>query len=747
MKTSHNDHKCDYYTNPCEHIHDEMQWLHFLITAHVLRLRKVNFYEGVRDFQEFFISDGEIDALLAAGFSEEQVANDEEYSRPIAQLLAQAVKIRADIDECLVKSASNDVFLPIAQLTTCFRLSDFELQVLMICLAAQIDPRYEKLYAYLQNDRTKRYPSVDLIFNLLDLSFDERISARYYFAPRGPLFKNRILEFLENGYVNAIPLLSKYLRVNERIAGYVMGSSYIDHELSSVAEVSYEQQALDSLIVSETIKNRLKNFIKWIQDSGSDKLQNFLCVFYGPYGAGKNEAAAAVCRELGLPLLTVDMAAVVNLELPIKQTLEMAFRESLLLPAVLYFKNSDILFDDSDNSGVNSELFLKTVNENSWLSIIGSSKHLEVRGQLSAQRFIQLEFPVPDYNQRLDIWRKNLHGQCADSDETDIKELAGKFCFTGGQIRNAIATADNRVLWRSPENVRITLQDLYEGCRDQSNPKLNTLARRIKPTYTWQDIVLPKGQIAQLREITDYVKYKHVVYDDWGFNRKLSLGKGLNVLFSGPSGTGKTMAAEIIANELNMDLYKIDLSTVVSKYIGETEKNLSKIFYEAETSNAILFFDEADALFGKRSEVKDAHDRYANIEIGYLLQKIDEYTGVVILATNLRKNMDEAFVRRMHFTVEFPFPEREYRLRIWQNFFPPETPLDQAIDFQFLARNFKVAGGNIKNIALTAAFYAADGGKIVTMNHLILASKREFQKMGKLCVKADFGEYFELVKD
>ena len=205
----------------------------------------------------------------------------------------------------------------------------------------------------------------------------------------------------------------------------------------------------------------------------------------------------------------------------------------------------------------------------------------------------------------------------------------------------------------------MTAADLQAACRLQSNRKLAELARKITPHYTWGDIVLPADRLQQLREICNQVKYRARVYDEWGFDRKLSLGKGLNVLFAGPSGTGKTMAAEIMAGELGLDLYKIDLSTVVSKYIGETEKNLARIFDEAETRNAILFFDEADALFGKRSEVHDSHDRYANIEISYLLQRMEEYDGVAILATNLHKNMDEAFVRRMHFTVEFPFPDAD----------------------------------------------------------------------------------------
>ena len=250
----------------------------------------------------------------------------------------------------------------------------------------------------------------------------------------------------------------------------------------------------------------------------------------------------------------------------------------------------------------------------------------------------------------------------------------------------------------------------------------------------------------QLREICNQVKYRARVYDEWGFDRKLSLGKGLNVLFTGPSGTGKTMAAEIMAGELGLDLYKIDLSTVVSKYIGETEKNLDRIFSEARDSNSILFFDEADALFGKRSEVRDSHDRYANIEISYLLQKMEEYDGIVILATNLQKNLDEAFARRMHFCVEFPFPQEADRLRIWQRIFPQEAPLSGDVDLSFMARQFKMTGGNIKNIAIAAAFMAAVNGGSINVEHLIKATKREYQKIGRLCTEADFAAYFDVVK-
>jgi SpoVK/Ycf46/Vps4 family AAA+-type ATPase len=236
------------------------------------------------------------------------------------------------------------------------------------------------------------------------------------------------------------------------------------------------------------------------------------------------------------------------------------------------------------------------------------------------------------------------------------------------------------------------------------------------------------------------------VYEQWGFERKLSLGKGIVALFSGSSGTGKTFAAEILAGDLGMDLYQIDLSCVVSKYIGETEKNLSRVFQEAQDSNAILFFDEADALFGKRSEVKDAHDRYANIEINYLLQKVEEYEGVIILASNMSKSIDAAFLRRMHFSIEFPFPDEDHRLQIWHGIFPPEAPLETDVDFKFLASNFKITGGNIKNVAVAAAFRAAEEQSRICMKHLIVSLKREYQKLGKVCEESEFGKYYELVR-
>jgi SpoVK/Ycf46/Vps4 family AAA+-type ATPase len=241
-----------------------------------------------------------------------------------------------------------------------------------------------------------------------------------------------------------------------------------------------------------------------------------------------------------------------------------------------------------------------------------------------------------------------------------------------------------------------------------------------------------------LREVVVAVRERPKVLDAWGVGQKLAASRGVTMLFAGPPGTGKTMAAEVIASELSLDLYRIDLSTIISKYIGETEKNLEKIFNEAQHSNAILFFDEADAIFGKRSEVKDAHDRYANIETSYLLQRMENYDGVTILATNLRANLDEAFTRRLQFAIDFPAPEKAYRQRIWETLFPPDVPRSSDLDFAPLARRFKLTGGNIRNVIVAAAYLAAAEDSPVTMRHLLHATRRELQKMGRLVNEEDF---------
>lgn len=348
---------------------------------------------------------------------------------------------------------------------------------------------------------------------------------------------------------------------------------------------------------------------------------------------------------------------------------------------------------------------------------------------------------MPSYQQRVKLWRHLLTpfldaaSLAAIEPIYGLNDLAGQFALNSAQIRDAMAAALDKA---SQEGRLVRREDLYYMARAFSNPRLSLLARKITPRYSWDDIILPADQVAILHELVATIRGRTKVLDVWGVGKKLAPSAGVTVLFAGPPGTGKTMAAEVIAHDLGLDLYKIDLSTVISKYIGETEKNLERIFQEAASSNSILFFDEADAIFGKRSEVKDAHDRYANIEISYLLQRMEAYDGVTILATNLRANLDDAFARRLQFAVDFPFPSQTERLRIWQTLFPPEVPHADTLDFTLLARRFELAGGNIRNIIVNAAYLAANEGGQVTMTHLLHSARRELQKMGRLISQENF---------
>ncbi|HEX8354849.1 MAG TPA: ATP-binding protein, partial [Pyrinomonadaceae bacterium] len=418
-------------------------------------------------------------------------------------------------------------------------------------------------------------------------------------------------------------------------------------------------------------------------------------------------------------------------------------------PAALYLEEFEALAERGDSDALRRDV-VAALEEYSWLTFVATEKTFEPAGLFGEHHVLRHELSMPDARESARLWPELVAengGGAAVGAGADWEGLAAKFRLTPGQMKDALTAARNYAHARGGRGASVEERDLYAGCRAQSNQKLGELARRLAHGQTWDDLILPADSVAQLRELCAQMRHRGVVYDVWGFGRRPSARRGLCALFYGPSGTGKTMAVEVVAGELQLDAFKIDLSTVVSKYIGETEKNLSRIFQEAESSNAILFFDEADALFGKRSEVKDAHDRYANIEINYLLQRVEEFDGMVVLATNLRKNIDEAFFRRMSFAVEFPFPEEADRYRIWRRHFPADAPLAEDVDFNFLAGRVNVAGGNIKNIVVNAAFLAAENSGRIHMRHLVRAARREYEKLGRVCTEMEFAPYQAMLGD
>jgi SpoVK/Ycf46/Vps4 family AAA+-type ATPase len=625
----------------------------------------------------------------------------------------------------------------LAWLRQAFNLSPFDMDVILIALAPELDLRYERLYAYLQDDVTRKRPGVDLALNLLSPSVEAKLTNRSRFAPAAPLIQHRLIDLIPDPQQMQPPLLSHALKLDEQIIRLLLGQADLDARLLPFCTIVEPSVAFNDLPLKAEMKQALCTLLCDAREAREPRK----LYFHGPHSTDKRRTAEALAAEVGAPLLVADLTRALASTTDFERLLRVLFREAWFQDAILYLDHLDAL--RSDERIMPYRQLLKTLTEDAGITLLAGSQPWVPAGEFSLG-MLTVSFPTPDFQERRTAWEASLSTAGMTLDTHDLDTLAGRFRLAPEQIAEAVVTAGNLAWWHAAINgpapsISPPSAVFFTAARAQCGHALTQVARKIEPKYTWADIVLPADTLAQLHEICQRVAYQHRVLDDWGFEGKLSQGKGVNALFAGPSGTGKTMAAEVIANELGLDLYKIDLSGVVSKYIGETEKNLDRVFTAAEDANAILFFDEADALFGKRSEVRDSHDRYANLEISYLLQKMEEYAGIAILATNLRQNLDESFLRRLAFTVHFPFPDEPDRRRIWSAIWPAQTPLADDVDVAFLARQFKLSGGNIKNIALAAAYLAAGDGESVTMTYLLQATRREYQKMGKVLSEAELG--------
>jgi AAA+ superfamily predicted ATPase len=728
------------YATAWEHLSEELRRLHLLICCRLPEQTNGTAATPAQQFKGLVLTEEEIRALLGNPLDRSSYGEDqdiEDSANP--DLQAALSRISSQIQARLTASLRTGTYLPFKYLAKLFHLTAFEEQCLLICLAPELDRKYEKLYAYLQDDVTRKKPSVDLVLQLLCQTMREKLAARLAFDPWSPLLKFRLLQMTDCTPDGPSTLLSRFLKLDDRVTNFLLGFPQIDARLVSFSQLLVECAQLDQVPVSGQLQSRIRSFIDWYNGRAESKREQIVFHFVGPYGSGKRLLAEAICHELKLPLLIAEAEKLAGGKVPFDEALWFLGREAALQSAALCIQDFDSVLADANHTSLLKSVLEVSKTFTLTLFLLGG-RSWKPPVLLSDHTFVELEIPIPDDRTRERLWGSHLAGQSPLTTRHEAGALASKFRFTPGQIQNAAVTARNLARWRSPDDGELTEEDLYAACRAQLDPKLNRLARKIQPLHTWSDIVLPPDPLAQLRELCQRVDLSYRVLGEWGFGAKLSTGKGVNALFTGPSGTGKTMAAEILANELGLELYKIDLSQVVSKYIGETEKNLDSIFSAAEKGNVILFFDEADSLFGKRSEVRDSHDRYANIEISYLLQKMEDYEGVAILATNLSQNLDEAFVRRLAFSIQFPFPDEADRRRIWLGIWPPGISLAEDVDLELLARQFKLSGGNIKNVALAAAFFAAGDAGIVHMSHLLQATRREFQKLGKLFPGFDQGD-------
>jgi hypothetical protein len=641
-------------------------------------------------------------------------------SRAITQALEEMEAGLAILRQRLTEEGGIPALEALAQ---SFRLNPFERDAILLCFAIDEDPAFATLCAYVQDDVNARYATPHLALSLLCQYREGRAAGRMAFLPSASLRRFRLLTDSDDGAATGRSWQA--LRIDERVADYVRGVNRLDERLAHLlraappAPLAGAQQAL------------VEQLVRWAESSAGQPWPPVHLT--GPAGIGKQAIASGFCARVGAQLYTLEPKHLPVHDAERHRLVHLMERETVLSSLALYIDVSDVDLADR----------VLVAATRDWIERSGGLLFVGARERWQFQRqIIHLAAPKLDAAAQCEIWTRSLQG-IANSVDGHVGAIVQQFDLGPAAISHAVTSA-SAIAGRREGDFLLLAEDLWQACREHAGWRLGSLAQRLVPCYSWDDIVLPEDLMRQLREIADQVAARPQVYETWKFGARLPRGRGISALFTGPSGTGKTMAAEILANHLQLDLYRIDLAGVVSKYIGETEKNLRSVFDVAEQSGAILFFDEADALFGKRSDVKDSHDRYANIEVNYLLQRMEDYRGLAILCTNRRSALDRAFLRRLRFLVEFPFPDSEHRRLIWSKVFPPEAPL-ASLDWDALSR-LEIAGGNIRNIALNAAFLASGEQTSIRMNHVLHAARREYAKIDKLLTEAEFGSHLRLMK-
>ena len=593
-------------------------------------------------------------------------------------------------------------------LCAAFRLSPFERDILLLCAGGALDAKFAAAVATAQGDPRRSQPTFGLALAALPEAHWSAL------APDAPLRYWRLIELGDGDGLTTAPL-----RIDERILHGLAGVPHLDerlqpllHPVAELPMLTDSQAAVARRLAEVWLSSGTGEAWPVIQLSGAD-------------ADTRQAIAAAGARELGLTLFRLAGADVPPSAADRDTFRRLWERETVLGPHAL-------LVEVDDHESAESLRGVRWLAEHvRGAMLISCLEPLRELGRTA----IRLEVARPTIREQRALWLETLGPQARQlNGELDV--IVQQFQLGPAAIRAAVTHVPAR-----PEAAAAPadppLGRLWDACRVQCRARLDDLAQRIEPAADWNGLVLPEPQLRTLREIATHLRHRATVYERWGFAGPGTRGLGISALFAGPSGTGKTMAAEVLAAELRLDLYRIDLSQVVSKYIGETEKNLRRVFDAAETGGAILLFDEADALFGKRSEVKDSHDRYANIEVGYLLQRMEAYRGLAILTTNLKQALDPAFLRRLRFVVQFPFPDAAQRAEIWRRVFPAATPTE-GLDPAKLAR-LNVAGGNIRNIALGAAFLAAEANEPVRMTHLERAARSECAKLERPATDAELG--------
>ncbi|GAA3405732.1 ATP-binding protein [Paenibacillus hodogayensis] len=717
----------DYYA-------DELRLLDWRLRQLFVRRRQLANDPQADALRSMYVSEDEF--LRMVGEADETEEWDADVDMELAHAGEEILRLEEHIAARKRASALRNAFLPTVYAASVFALDELEQRLILLGLAVELDRKYERIFGFLTDDLTVRLPTVSLALQLTCRSPEELRAGRLAFAADGKLARYWLAR--EDSEPYGRTLLSRPLALDRRMVAFLLDTGELDAGLQPGLTIHYPDEPLAPLLVHRDAQEQLAGFGSVLEARRSPGAAAIGLHVHGPAGVGKRLQVRHACARWGKNVLIADLNVYVAAPERFGALLLRTIREALLHQAVLAFAHTEALYPDEPDTAAKERLriFQAELDRFPLPVLLLSEPNVRLEWSPAGRVWLDRALAVPGDSERLELWKAFAADAGLEADEA-WNGLAVKFRFTPGQIRDALNDAALLAAWERKDAQAM----LYRACYRQMRHRLDRKAVRIEPRYAWDDIVLPDEQKELLRSACGQIRHRAQVYGDWGFDKKLAYGKGLSMLFAGPPGTGKTMSAQVVANDLGMELYKIDLSQVISKYIGETEKNLHEIFGEAQKSGAILFFDETDALFGKRSEVKDAHDKYANIETAYLLQKMEEYDGISVLATNLLNNIDEAFLRRINYVIKFPFPDAEYREKLWRAAFPRDLPLSADIDFRWLGQKFEMAGGNIKNVTLSAAFLAAENGSEVGMREIVKAVRHELQKSGKILPRNELEGY------
>ncbi len=635
------------------------------------------------------------------------------------KMVFEELKLSIEFINSRIEKTELVEFFALEYISTVYRLSDLEYFCLLLNLMAEYDSKYENMFAYLQGDKDLKSPGYDLVLKLYYFIDDINEIEDVY------LIKSELERKMSD-----LCFEYKTTNLDKRLKSFIMYGGTKQISINGV--YCYTPIENNSLPVMENIAERLCEIVN------NTEQENIYFHLWGVEGLGKRTQVKRFAEILGVSAIMVDLSQIYMLEEKVFYTTLLTIcREAIISQGFVCFYNFDVFTREDCPDKRYENLVLDTAQRFMNVIFILSEKEDRAKDR-SDYLWIDVPIQYPNKEESIKLWEICL-SKIEQSDDVKAYEMANKFTFTPGQIARTGQQANRLAIWK--QDSKLSREEICSCAYSQVVSDLEEQASLIHAKYDWKDLVLPEEEKTMLMNACDQITYKHIVYNNWGFEKRLAYGRGVSMLFAGPPGTGKTMAARVVAKALGIEIYKVNLSQIMSKYIGETEKNLNVLFDEAKKSNVILFFDETDALFGKRTEVKDSHDKNANLETSYLLQKMEEYDGVTVMSTNYLENIDAAFFRRISYVIHFPFPNEKSRKEIWKGMYPKEVPLSDDVDFDYLARQFELSGGNIKNIAVTSAFLAARNDKELKMKHILTALKYELTKQGKTLLKEDFGEF------